>query len=142
IGTYSVTGAQFGYALLWLVPACLPLMIAVQEMCGRVGLITGRGLAAVVKRRYSKWLLYSCVLLLVGANVINVYADLNVMAASAKMLLKGSSILWLALITALLVGTQIFIPYRHYVKILKWLCLALASYVIVALMPAVHNNWG
>jgi len=142
IGTYSVTGAQFGYALLWLVPACLPLMIAVQEMCGRVGVVTGRGLAAVVKQHYAKWLLYGCVLLLVGANVINIYADLNVMAASAKMLFHGAFALWLTLITAVIVLTQIFVPYRFYVKILKWLCLALAAYVIVALMPSVHNNWG
>ncbi len=141
IGTYSVTGAQFGYGMLWLVPFTLPMMIAVQEMCGRVGIVTGKGLAAVIKEHYPKWLLFGAVLLLVGANVINSYADLNVMAASAKMLFHGPTALWLAVMSAVIVAAQILLPYRNYVKVLKWLCLALAAYMIVALMPAVHNNW-
>ena len=141
IGAYSMAGAQFGYSLLWLAPACLPLMIAVQEMCGRVGIVTGSGLAAVVKRHYPKWLLFGCVALLLGANVINIYADLNVMAASAKMLFKGPFWLWLTLISTAIIITQILVPYRYYVKFLKWLCLALVAYVIVALMPSVHNDW-
>lgn len=141
VGTNSVTGAQFGYALLWLIPVCLPMMIAVQEMCGRVGVVTGKGLAAVIKERYSKWLLYSALALLIGANVANIYADLNIMAASAKMLFHGSFVGWLTGITLLIVVLQIFVPYRQYVRILKWLCLALAAYVIVALMPTVHNDW-
>src|SRR3984957_250317 len=103
IGTYSVTGAQFGYTLLWLVPFSLPLMIAVQEMCGRVGIVTGKGLAAGIKQHYPKWLLYSSVALLIGANVINIYADLNVMAASAKMLFHGPFVIWLAAITTVIV---------------------------------------
>lgn len=140
IGTYSVTGAQFGYGMLWLVPVCIPLMIAIQEMCGRVGLVTGKGLASVIKDHYGKWLLYSVVLLLIGANVINVYADLNVMAASAQMLAGGSFVVWLTGITAATILAQIFVPYRHYVKVLKWLCLALGAYVVTALMPAVHHN--
>src|SRR5579862_4001249 len=75
IGTYSANGAQFGYLLLWLVPLCIPLMIAVQEMCGRLAAITGDGLAAVIKAHYPRWLLYSCMGLLVFANVFNVFAD-------------------------------------------------------------------
>ncbi|MFA6012339.1 MAG: divalent metal cation transporter [Desulfobacteraceae bacterium] len=86
IGTYSVAGAQFGYQLLWLAPVCLPLMIAVQEMCGRLALVTSKGLSANIKEYYPKWLLYSVLILLVGANTINVYADINIMAASMKML--------------------------------------------------------
>ena len=79
-------GAQFGYQLLWLAPLCVPLMIAVQEMCGRVALVTSKGLTAVIKDHYSKWILYGVLVLLVGANTINVYADINIMAASMKML--------------------------------------------------------
>ena len=142
IGTYSVTGAQFGYGMLWLIPVCIPLMIAVQEMCGRVGVVTGKGLAAVIKQHYPKWLLYGSVFLLIAANVVNIYADLNIMAASAQMLFHGPSVLWLTLITCVIIALQILVPYRSYVRILKWLCLALVAYVIVALMPAVHNNWG
>ena len=142
IGTYSVTGAQFGYGMLWLVPFCLPLMIVVQEMCGRVGVITGKGLAAVIKDHYPKWLLYGSVFLLLAANVINIYADLNVMAASAKMLFHGPYLLWLTGLTVVLVASQILIPYRQYVRLLKWLCLTLGAYIITALLPGVHNNWG
>ena len=142
VGTYSVTGAQFGYLLLWLIPFCIPLMIAVQEMCGRVGVITGKGLAAVIKQHYSRWLLYGSVFLLIGANVANIYADLNIMAASAQMLFNGSFFLWLTLIAVVIIALQIFVPYHIYVRLLKWLCLALVAYVIVALMPNVHNDWG
>ncbi len=142
IGTYSVTGAQFGYLLLWLVPVCIPMMIAVQEMCGRVGVVTGKGLAAVIKEHYPRWLLYSSVLLLIGANVINIYADLNVMAASAKMLFHGAFNVWLICLTVLIIALQILVPYRYYVRILKWLCLSLAAYVVTALMPNVHIRWG
>src|SRR5579862_6140259 len=142
IGTYSITGAQFGYGLLWLVPVCIPLMIVVQEMCGRIAVVTGKGLAAVIKQHYAKWLLYGSLILLVGANVINIYADLNVMAASAKMLFHGPLVMWLTVITAGTVIAQILIAYRHYVRVLKWLCLALLAYVVTALLPSVHNEWG
>ena len=142
IGTYSVAGAQFGYGLLWLTPACIPLMIAVQEMCGRVGVITGQGLAAVIKTHYPKWLLYGSVVLLIGANVFNIFADLNVMAASARMLFHGPNWVWLTLLAASIMTAQVLIPYRIYVRLLKWLCLALLAYVVTALLPAVHNDWG
>jgi len=141
IGTYSVTGAQFGYGLLWLTPVCIPLMSAVQEMCGRVGIVTGRGLASVIKRDYPRWLLYATVLLLIGANVFNIYADLNVMAASAQMLFGGEFALWLTLLAGATVTAQILVPYHHYVRILRWLCLALLAYVVTALLPAVKNDW-
>ena len=142
VGTYSVTGAQFGYLLLWLIPFCVPLMIAIQEMCGRIGVITGKGLAAVIKQHYPRWLLYGSVFLLIGANVANIYADLNIMAASAQMLFHGAFFLWLTLIAVVVITLQIVVPYRAYVRILKWLCLALVAYVIVALMPNVRNDWG
>ena len=142
IGTYSANGAQFGYGLLWLVPLCIPLMIAVQEMCGRLAAITGNGLAGVIKANYSKWLLYSCMGALVFANVFNVFADLNVMAASAKMLFGFPFWIWLILFTVILVASQILVPYRIYAKVLKWLCLSLAGYAVVVFMPGVKNDWG
>ncbi|MCW3097075.1 MAG: Mn2+ and Fe2+ transporter of the family [Chthonomonadaceae bacterium] len=141
IGTYSVAGAQFGYGLLWLVPVCIPLMIAVQEMCGRIGAVTGKGLAGVLKEHYPKWMLFGAVFLLIGANSANVYADLNVMAASARMLFGLPFHFWLAVITLTIILLQVFVPYRNYVKILKWLCLALLSYVVTAFWPTVHHNW-
>lgn len=142
IGTYSVAGAQFGYSLLWLIPYCVPLMIAVQEMCGRVGVVTGKGLAAIIKEHYPRWLLCGVVFLLVGANVINIYADLNVMAASAQMLFHGSMTLWLTLVSVTIAALQIVVPYSTYVKFLKWLCLTLLAYVVTALLPTVPHHWG
>jgi NRAMP (natural resistance-associated macrophage protein)-like metal ion transporter len=141
IGTYSVAGAQFGYQLLWLAPVCVPLMIAVQEMCGRVALVTSKGLSAIIKEHYPKWLLYSVLMLLVGANTINVYADINIMAASMKMLFGLPFSLWATLLTIVMVVAQIIVPYKHYVKFLKFACLSLLAYVVTAVLPQVHVNW-
>jgi len=141
IGTYSVAGAQFGYQLLWLAPLCVPLMIAVQEMCGRVGLVTSKGLSAIIKEHYSKWLLYGVLILLVGANTINVYADINIMAASMKMLFGLPFALWTTVLTIGMVVAQVVISYKHYVKFLKYACLALFAYVVIAVLPNVHVNW-
>jgi len=141
IGTYSVAGAQFGYGLLWLTPVCVPLMIAVQEMCGRIGAITGKGLAGVLKDHYARWILFGAVLLLVVANTINIWADLNVMAASTQMLFGVSFPFWLTVVTFATLALVIFIPYRVYVHYLKWLCLSLLAYAVTALLPTVHNDW-
>lgn len=141
IGTYSVAGAQFGYQLLWLAPLCMPLMIAVQEMCGRVALVTSKGLSAIIKEHYPKWLLYSVLMLLIGANTINVYADINIMAASMKMLFGWPFALWATVLTIVMVVAQITVPYKHYVKFLKYACFSLLAYVVIAVLPQVHVNW-
>ena len=141
IGTYSVAGAQFGYQLLWLAPVCVPLMIAVQEMCGRVALVTSKGLSAIIKEHYPKWLLYCVLVLLIGANTINVYADINIMAASMKMLFGLSFALWATVLTIGMVVALIIVPYKQYVKFLKFACLSLFAYVVIALLPQVHVNW-
>jgi NRAMP (natural resistance-associated macrophage protein)-like metal ion transporter len=141
IGTYSVAGAQFGYQLLWLAPVCVPLMIAVQEMCGRLALVTSKGLSASIKEYYPKWLLYSVLTLLVGANTINVYADINIMAASMKMLFGLPFVLWATVLTIGIVVAQITVPYKHYVKFLKYACLSLLAYVVIAVLPQVHVDW-
>lgn len=142
IGTYSVVGAQFGYSLLWLVTLSTPLMMAVQEMCGRLGRVTGQGLAAVLSRFYPRSLVLIAVTLLTLANVINIWADLNVMAGAAQMLAGGSFGLWLAGLALSTVLLEVFVPYRLYVRYLKWLCLSLLAYVVTALLPWVHKDWG
>src|SRR5664280_608848 len=141
IGTYSVAGAQFGYQLLWLAPVCVPLMIAVQEMCGRVALVTSKGLSANIKEHYPKSLSYSVLMLLIGANTINVYADINIMAASMKMLFGLPFALWATVLTIGMVVAQVTIPYKHYVKFLKYACLSLFAYVVIAVLPKVHVDW-
>lgn len=139
IATYSMTGAMFGYAQLWLALFTLPLMTAVQEMCGRIGLVTGKGLAAVIKKHYSKKILYISVFLLLVANTINIGADLGAMAASAQLLIPLPFLLLLFLMTLITLLLQIFIPYNTYVKYLKYLAFALLAYVVTAFI--IKADW-
>jgi NRAMP (natural resistance-associated macrophage protein)-like metal ion transporter len=90
IATYTQTGAKFGYGQLWTVIAMLPLMVAVQEACARIGAVNGRSLAAVIKANYSKKVLYAAVLLVVVANTINIGADIGALAAAAQLIPKKS----------------------------------------------------
>jgi NRAMP (natural resistance-associated macrophage protein)-like metal ion transporter len=140
IATYAQTGAIFGYGQLWLVWFTAPFMIVIQKMCGRIGMVTGKGLAGVILDQYSKKVLYVTVSLLVIANTINIGADLMAMASSAQMLIGLPFIFWLILITASIVILEVFVPYRTYSRILKYLTLTLFSYVLAALV--VKLNWG
>ncbi|HEV8192128.1 MAG TPA: Nramp family divalent metal transporter [Ktedonobacterales bacterium] len=140
IGTYSQAGAAFGMGLLWLALYLLPLVIAVQEMCGRIGLVCGKGIAGVIRRHYSRKVLFGAVSLLFIANTINVGADLGAMAASVQLLAPGLPFRWLlvgfAFSTLLL---EIFIPYRYYARVLKVLTLSLLAYVITGII--VQPDW-
>lgn len=140
IATYSQTGAQSGFHLLWLSVWTFPLMATVQEMCARIGLVTGRGLAGNIRIHYPKRILYSCAFLLFAANCINIGADLGAMAEAVQLL--NPHINFYALVigfTILSLGLQIFTPYVRYAKYLKWLALVLFSYVASALMA--HLDW-
>jgi NRAMP (natural resistance-associated macrophage protein)-like metal ion transporter len=139
IATYSQVGASFGYSQLWVVLFSYPLMTVIQEMCGRVGLVTGKGLAAVIKEQYSRKLLYLSVGLLVVANTINIGADLGAMAASLGLLVPVPFVVLLLLITAGTLFLEIYIPYASYVKFLKYLTLSLLAYVGTALL--VVSDW-
>ena len=139
IGTYSQTGAQFGYSQLWTAPFSFPFMTVVQEMCGRIGLVTGKGLARVIKDNYSKKILYFSVILLLIANSINIGADLGAMAASGQLLIGIPFSVWLILITATTLILEIFVPYRLYSKFLKYLTLSLLAYIIVVF--TVQQDW-
>jgi NRAMP (natural resistance-associated macrophage protein)-like metal ion transporter len=139
IATYSVTGAAFGYGLLWTALFCFPLMAAVQLMCSRLGMITGRGLAAVVRRRYSRWVLWGACLLLIVANVINIAADLGGMADATRMV-TGIPAAWLTPLFAVsIVGALFWTSYRFLARIFKWLTLVLFAYVITAFLA--HPDW-
>ena len=140
IATYSQAGAQFGFGTLWLALFQLPLMIAIQEMCARIGLVTGSGLAGIMKKRYSKKTVYPIISLLLIANTINIGADIGAMSASVKLVLPQSPIVVVTILfTALVICAEIFIPYRKYVTILKYLTLSLLAYVITAFV--VGGNW-
>lgn len=139
IATYTQAGAQFGYGLLWTSLFTFPFMSAIQEMCGRIGLVTGKGLAGVIRRHYSPWLLSGAVILLLVANTINIGADLGMMAASAELLIDLPFAFWLIAITIFILTLEIFLSYKIYARFLKYLTLTLLSYVAVALL--VKQDW-
>ncbi len=139
IATYSIAGAQFGYFLSWLSWFLLPLMIAVQEASARIGLLTGEGLAGVLKKFYSRKLLLFAVLLVVIANTINIGADLGVMADSLKMVTGLPFNLWLITVSIITIFLEIFIPYRIYAQFLRWFGFFLLVYVLTAFL--VTKDW-
>ena len=140
IATYSQTGAQFGYGQLWTALYMLPFMAAVQEACARIGLVTGKGIAAVVKENYSKRVLYAVVGLVVIANTINIGADIGAMASAAELLVPVPFVVLTLLFTATILILEIYTNYKTYSKILKWLALALLAYPITVFI--VHQPWG
>jgi len=143
IATYSQEGAKYGYSLNWLALLTFPLMAGVQEMCARIGLVTGRGLAGNIKRHFPKWVLIVATLLLFCANVFNIGADIGAMAESFRLLYPGISFNLLAvLFTALILALQIFVSYKVYSKYLKYLSFALLAYIFTAFIPTVHLDWG
>ncbi len=140
IATYSQTGAQYGFQLIWLSAFTFPLMAIVQEMCARIGMVTGKGLAANIRTHYSKTLLYIATFFLVAANVFNIGADLGAMAQGAQLLHPGMNFAFLVIgfgVLSLLL--QVFTTYARYAKYLKYLALVLLSYVISALF--IDLNW-
>lgn len=141
IATYSQAGAQFGFNLLWLAAFTLPLMAVVQEMCARIGMVTGRGLAGNIRIHFSKRMLYISTLLLFAANAFNIGADLGAMAKGAQLLRPDFSFTWLVIgFAALSLGMQIFTPYERYAKYLKWLALVLVAYIVSAILA--NLDWG
>ncbi len=134
IATYSQTGAQFGYGQLWTALYQIPLLLAVQECCARIGAVTGKGLAGVIKQSYSRTILIGVVLLLVVANTINIGADIGAVAASAQLVRPGPFWLYAVVTTLVIVSLEVLVTYRIYARFLKWLALALLSYVATALI--------
>ena len=132
IATYSQTGALFGYSQLWLAFVSLPFMTVIQEMCGRIGMVKGRGLAAVIRERHGRPLLFFAVAALLFANAINIGADLGAMASTMQMLLGGNFVVWLLMLTAGILFLEIFVSYRAYSRYLKFLALSLVTYVAAA----------
>lgn len=140
IGTYSQTGAQFGYAQLWTALFAFPLMTAVQEICARIALQTGSGLADALRKHYPRSVLYFCVGLLFIANTINLGADLGAMAAAAQLLIGLPHLVWLLAITLISVILEIFVAYKRYARVLRYLTLSLFAYFLVPLVS--HQDWG
>ena len=130
IATYSQTGAQFGYGQLWSMAWLFPLMVAVQEACARIGAVNGKGLSAVIKKYYSKKVLFFVVGLVFVANTINIGADIGAMAEAAKLIVPVNFSILMLFFTASILLLEIFVSYRSYSKILKWFIISLLAYPV------------
>ena len=139
IGTYSQVGAATGNRLLWSAPLLLPLAFAVQEACARLALVTGKGLAGIIRARLPRPLLYVCVALVAVANTVNIAADLGSMAAALQLLVPIPQVVGVVLFASVIAVAEVFVPYHRYAKILRWLCLSLLAYVAVLFVA--HVDW-
>ena len=139
IATYSQAGAQFGFEMLWITLFSYPLMAAIQEICARLGRITGLGVAANLAKCYPKVVVRSLVLLLCFANIFNLGADVSAMAAAIQLVAGGAAAAYALIFGIVSLLLQIYVPYRRYARYLKWLTWSLLAYVITAF--TVHIPW-
>lgn len=139
IATYSQTGVIFGYNQLWTSLFSFPFMASIQEICGRIGLVTGKGIAGVIRKHYSRKILFFAVALLLIANTINIGADLGAMASSAQLIFGVPFVVLLLSMTAITLVLEIFVSYQVYARYLKYLAFSLLAYIAVAFV--VNQNW-
>lgn len=139
IATYTQTGAQFGYGQLWTSLFMYPLMTAVQEASARIGAVTGKGIAAVIRDYYSKKVLYVLISLVVIANTINIGADIGAMTAAAQLIIPIPFTVLMLFFTVSILVLEIFTSYKTYSKILKWLALSLFAYPVTAFI--ISHPW-
>ncbi len=133
LATYSQTGARFGFQLLWLALFTFPLMAIVQEMCARIGLATGRGLAGNIRRRYPLWVIYSVTGLLFFANTFNLGADLGAVSTAFQLIFPNTPfIVAIVGFSVISLGLQIFVSYSRYARYLKYLSFVLLLYIVTA----------
>ncbi len=140
IATYSQTGAQYGFGLLWLSAFTFPLMAVIQEMCARIGLVTGRGLAGNIRFHFGRKVLYISTLFLFAANTFNIGADIGAMANAVQLLRPNFNFTLLVIgFTLLILLLQVFTPYVRYARYLKWLALVLFAYILSSILA--HPDW-
>jgi NRAMP (natural resistance-associated macrophage protein)-like metal ion transporter len=140
IATYSQAGAQYGFGLLWLAAFTFPLMAIVQEMCARIGLVTGRGLAGNIRAHFGRKVLYISTLFLFAANTFNIGADIGAMANAVQLIKPNYNFPVLVVgFTIMILLLQVFTPYVRYARYLKWLALVLFAYILSALLA--HPDW-
>lgn len=139
IATYTIAGAKFGYSMLWVALFSLPLMIAVQEMSARIGRISNKGLAGNMKEHYPRWIMVLIACLMVGVNTMNIGADMSGMAQAVAMIAPFSEKLMAVIITLIILGSILIIPYQKIFTIFKWLALSLFAYVFASF--TVHQDW-
>jgi NRAMP (natural resistance-associated macrophage protein)-like metal ion transporter len=153
IGTYSQIGAAFRFDLVWTAPISLPLASAVQETAARLGLATGRGLISLIKERFARWVMWLAVVLVAGANVFNIGADIGSMAESFQLLVPIPFAVLVIAMTAVILALEVFVSYERYSLVLRWLALSIVAYVVelfivevdwsavlAGLIPTFHAN--
>jgi len=139
ISTYSVAGAAYGYATLWIALFTFPLMAAIQLMCARLGMVTGRGLAAAVRIHYPRWVLWGACSILVVANIINIGADLGGMAEATQLITGIRALIWIPVYAFFILGLLFWTSYKLIARIFKWLTLVLFAYVLTSFYS--HVDW-
>lgn len=139
IGTYSSVGAKFGLSVLWMALWILPVMLATQEACARIGIVTNKGLAGVLLKHYRKRFVAGMVLLLVGANIINIGADLGAMSVSLSMIAGVNFYAGAIFFAVIIIAVEILMDYRSYMRILKWLTLSVFAYIATGFI--LHPDW-
>ena len=139
IGTYSSVGAQFGLGLLWMAAWLLPMMMAIQEACARIGIVTNRGLAGVLQKHYKRKAMLFIVSILILANVINIGADLGAMAKSLQMLVHVDFYFAALVFAVLIILLEVLVGYCTYVRILKWLTISVLAYVVTGII--IKPDW-
>lgn len=137
IGTYSQAGAAAGYGFLWASLWLLPLAFATQEACARLALVTGKGLAAIIRATLPRWVLVLAVVLVSVANTVNIAADLASMAAALRLLVPIDQVVGVIGFAVVIAALEIVVPYHRYSKVLRWLCLSLVAYVLVLFVAKV-----
>jgi|SRR5579862_157511 len=139
ISTYSVAGAAYGYATLWIALITFPLMASVQLMSARLGMVTGRGLADAVRIYYPRWVLWTACSILVIANVINIGADLGGMAEATKLVTGVRSLIWIPVYAFFIMVLLLWSSYKLFARVFKWMTLVLFAYVLASFYA--HVDW-
>lgn len=139
ISTYSVAGATAGYSMLWLTLISTPMMSVIQGMCARIAMVTGEGLAAIMRKQFPPAVAYGLAALVIVANTFNIGADIGGMAAAVRLLLPFPQDLWTVIFGSALILAEVRLPYGVIARIFKWLTLALFAYLITAFV--VHPRW-
>jgi NRAMP (natural resistance-associated macrophage protein)-like metal ion transporter len=139
ISTYSVAGAAYGYATLWIALLTFPLMASIQLMCARLGMVTGRGLASAVRIYYPRWVLWGACFILIVANVINIGADLGGMAEATQLITGIRSLIWIPVYALFILGLLFWSSYKLIARIFRWMTVVLFAYVFASFYA--HVDW-
>ncbi len=140
ISTYGIAGASTGFSMLWVILLTTPMMAVIQGMCARIAMVSGVGLAKAMRRHFPRWIVAPLGIAVIVANTINAGADLEGMSAAAQLLFGQPNLLWIGLFGGILIVMQVYLSYRRFSSVVKWLTLALFAYIVTAFV--VRPPWG